>query len=177
MPRPRSPEHDRAREIFDKHNGNIENRRIAEQLSDEFGGEVEKLEKKVAAWKSRWLKKKNVVQQSNVVQQTDKSCTTKTPENISSNISGDIFLQESTGKSKAKTNSQNPKARFGNKNAIGNKGGPGAPPKNKYAVKTKEYMKLYYDDLDDEERAFIDQDDELLARRVHNAKISCSKES
>ena len=44
-------------------------------------------------------------------------------------------------KVKSKTNSRN--ARFGNKNAQGNKGGYGGPPQNKNAVKTHEFEKIF----------------------------------
>jgi phage terminase small subunit len=61
MPRARSPNRDKAYEIYKKHDGNITNRQIAEILGED--------EKKVAVWKQR--DKWNVVQQteSNVVQQ------------------------------------------------------------------------------------------------------------
>lgn len=61
MARPRSPNQDRAYEIYKEHDGNITNREIAAMLGED--------EKVVAVWKSRgkW----------NVVQQSKKSCTTK----------------------------------------------------------------------------------------------------
>jgi len=62
MPRARSPNRDKAFEIFKQHNGKIENRQIAKLLDED--------EKVIAVWKSRdkWL---------NVVQQSNESCTTK----------------------------------------------------------------------------------------------------
>lgn len=62
MPRQRSPNRDKAFEIFKEHGGSITNRAIAEILQED--------EKKVAVWKSRdkW---------ANVVQQSKQSCTTK----------------------------------------------------------------------------------------------------
>lgn len=62
MPRARSPNREKALEIFKQHNGNIENRQIAKILDED--------EKVIAVWKSRdkWL---------NVVQQSNESCTTK----------------------------------------------------------------------------------------------------
>lgn len=65
MPRERSPNRDKAFEIYKEHNGNIENREIAKIL-----GENEKV---IAVWKQRdkWNEKLNVVQQIN------ESCTTK----------------------------------------------------------------------------------------------------
>lgn len=62
MPRQRSPNREKAFEIFKQHNGKIENRQIAKMLDED--------EKVIAVWKSRdkWL---------NVVQQSNESCTTK----------------------------------------------------------------------------------------------------
>ena len=61
MARPRNPNQDRAYEIYKEHDGKITNREIAAMLNED--------EKVVAVWKSRgkW----------NVVQQSKKSCTTK----------------------------------------------------------------------------------------------------
>lgn len=61
MPRERSPNRDKAYEIYKEHGGNITNRDIAALLGED--------EKVVAVWKSRdkW----------NVVQQSSESCTTK----------------------------------------------------------------------------------------------------
>ena len=60
MPRQRSPNRDRAFEIYRQNGGDITNRAIAEMIGED--------EKVVAVWKSRdkW----------NVVQQSDESCTT-----------------------------------------------------------------------------------------------------
>jgi uncharacterized protein YjcR len=43
----------------------------------------------------------------------------------------------------------------GNKNAVGNRGGPGGPPGNKKAVVTGEYETIYLDALDEEERVLF----------------------
>ena len=158
MPRQRSPERDKAFEIFMQHNGEIENRRIAEQLNVD--------ERIVAVWKSRdgWLKKKNVVQQSNDVQQTKKRRTTNPGVKKSTNNTSKKLPTENVGEppieDEAKTNSQHPKARPGNKNAKGNKGGPGAPIRNKRAVRTHEYINIFFtaDVIDDDERAILDAD-------------------
>lgn len=68
MPRVRSPERDKAKEIYLQHNGEITNREIANTLNID--------EKKVAVWKQRdnW---DNNSKKNNVVQQKNKSCTTK----------------------------------------------------------------------------------------------------
>ena len=66
MARPRSPNRDKAREIWEQSGGALTNREIAAQLGED--------EKKVAVWKQRdgWVKS-NVVQHSKyVVQQTKK---------------------------------------------------------------------------------------------------------
>lgn len=91
MARQRSPNRDKAFELFEEHNGDITNRKIAEILNED--------EKIVAVWKQRdkW----------NVVQHLDESCTTN------KNKSG---------------------APLNNKNAVGNRGGPGAKKGNKHAV-------------------------------------------
>lgn len=69
MARARSPNRDKAFEIYKENEGNITNREIAKILNED--------EKVIAVWKSRdkWNKKRNVVQQSN------KSCTTKEKRN------------------------------------------------------------------------------------------------
>lgn len=63
MARQRSPNRDKAFEIYKEYGGNITNRAIAEMIGED--------EKVVAVWKSRdkW----------NVVQQSNESCTTKEP--------------------------------------------------------------------------------------------------
>ncbi len=69
MARARSPNRDKAFKIYKENEGNITNREIAKILNED--------EKVIAVWKSRdkWNKKRNVVQQSN------KSCTTKEKRN------------------------------------------------------------------------------------------------
>lgn len=65
MARVRSPNRDKALEIYKAHNGNIANREIAKILEED--------EKVIAVWKSRDKWNENI----NVVQQSIKSCTTK----------------------------------------------------------------------------------------------------
>ena len=159
MPRPRSPNRDKAYEIYKKHNGNIENRRIAEQLDED--------ERLIAVWKSRdkWLKKNNDVQQSNDVQQTEgESRTSKQSKKISSNktpkkVTGDSDKKSPVG-STAKTNTKSRGGQPGNNNAAGNKGGIGAPLRNKHAIKTHEYATVFFtaDIIDEEERQLLNAD-------------------
>jgi len=63
MPRPRSPNRDKSYEIYEQHNGDIENRRIAEQLDID--------ERFISKWKheDKWverLKKNKGVHQSSM---------------------------------------------------------------------------------------------------------------
>lgn len=81
MGRQRSPNRDKAFEIFKEHNGKIENREIAKLLNEN--------EKVVAVWKARdkWND-----QLGNVVQQKKKSCTTnkKSPKKSKKNDNKDM---------------------------------------------------------------------------------------
>lgn len=43
----------------------------------------------------------------------------------------------------------------GNKNAVGNRGGPGAPKRNQYAFKTGEYASIWLDTLDVDEKLLL----------------------
>jgi len=169
MPKPRSPNRDKAFEIFKKHNGEIENRRIAEQLNEN--------EKLIAVWKSRdgWLKKNNDVQQTNDVHQTsNENCTSKpykkTSSNNSTKKSASKKVKNNESGTPDKTNTQNPKARFGNNNAAGNKGGLGGPTGNSFAVKTNEYRNLFFKganlDLDENKRAVLDADYDRYTRQL-----------
>ena len=65
-----------------------------------------------------------------------------------------------TGGDKPNNNAKHPMARPGNKNALGNPGGNGAPLRNKHAVRTHEYVTVFFtvDVVDDEERALINSD-------------------
>lgn len=78
MPKARSPNRDKAFEIFKENQGNISNREIARILSES--------EKSIAVWKKRdcWLNKTNVVQQIN------ECCTTKEKENTTKKIGGTL---------------------------------------------------------------------------------------
>ena len=163
MPRKRSPNRDQAWEMFKKSGGKIENRRIAEHL-----GEDEKL---VATWKHRdkWLERLNDVHQSsNDVHQTqkNKSAVSK-KKNLHLNTDKNE-TSETVKNSKTKTNSQNPKARPGNKNAVGNRGGTGAPPMNKNALKYGEFVSVFFtpDIIDETERAIIEMDFDIYAHQL-----------
>jgi len=168
MPKPRSPERDKAFEIYKQHGGNIENRRIAEQLGVD--------EKVIAVWKSRdsWAKKNNVVQQTNDVQQKNKSCTSnKGKKKASNNTSEKNRVKSSSADAKSatiKTDTQNPKARFGNKNAVGNSGGRGTIG-NKNAVTTGAYETINLAGLTDEEKELLNAPVDIIAEQHELLKI------
>lgn len=127
MPRERSPNRDKAFDIYKKHSGSISNRQIAEQLGED--------EKKIAVWKQR--DKWNVVQHSNsVVQQT------------STNV---VQQKKKRGAPFGSKNAKGHGAPKGNQNALGNRGGRGMPG-NKNAVTTGEYESIWFDCLTEEEQ-------------------------
>lgn len=77
MARQRSPARDEAFEIYKKHEGNITNREIASILNED--------EKKIAVWKQRdkWDNNSNVVQQKNKCCTTNKNTSKKTKKKSS----------------------------------------------------------------------------------------------
>jgi len=153
MPRPRSPERDKSYEIYKSHNGNIENRRIAEL--------VNKDERLIAKWKHEdaWVQKlkknKGVHLSANSVHQTSKRNTQKASAKKTSNIAPKKRVTKTkplpSGVANTETKSPHPQARPGNKNAVGNRGGKGAPPQNKQALKTGEYEAVFFNGIVDED--------------------------
>ncbi|MDA2559852.1 phage terminase small subunit [Bacillus cereus] len=104
MARQRSPDRNKAYEIFKEYNGDITNRKIAELLST---SEKTVSEKTVGGWKSKdgWINKLNGVFHKN---------------------------ERSTPKKDTEYSKKKPGAPKGNKNAVNNRGG--APKGNKNAV-------------------------------------------
>lgn len=99
MARQRSPNRDKAFEIYKENNGNIENRQISKILNEN--------EKKIAVWKQRdkWIDKINVVQQIN------ESCTTKQK------------TRGNTDKKRKKGGNPNPSCKFPKRNRCSEKHG------------------------------------------------------
>jgi len=155
MPKQRNPNRDRAYKIYEQYSGNIENRRIAEQLSED--------ERLIATWKFRdkWverLKKNNDVHQSlNDVHQKTVHQTKDSEEKEQSYITAKKPRGEAPVQPPTPTDSKNNSKRRGgqpnNKNAVGNNGG--APLNNKNAVTTGEYETITYKGLSDEEKALL----------------------
>lgn len=137
MARERSPERDKAKQMWLESSGNISNRQIAEQLGID--------EKKVAVWKQR--DKWNVVlgHPESVVQQTEMN----------------VVQQKRPGAPKGNRNAAGNRsgAPPGNKRAVGNRGGSGGPEGNKKAVTTGEHETIWMDTLTESEQLLIDQVD------------------
>jgi uncharacterized protein YjcR len=67
----------------------------------------------------------------------------------------------------------------GNKNAVGNRGGHGAPERNTYAEKHGAYSKIYFDTLDEEERELLESveldEEQILLRQLQDLTIKARK--
>ena len=109
MARQRSPDRNKAYEIFKEHNGDITNRKIAELLST---SEKTVSEKTVGGWKSKdgWIDKLN-----GVLHKNERSTPKKDTE----------YSKKKPGAPKGNKNAVNNRggAKKGNKNAVGNSGG------------------------------------------------------
>ncbi|AKR35061.1 phage terminase small subunit [Bacillus cereus] len=126
MARQRSPDRNKAYEIFKEHNGDITNRKIAELLST---SEKTVSEKTVGGWKSKdgWIDKLN-----GVLHKNERSTPKKDTE----------YSNKKPGAPKGNKNAVNNRggAKKGNKNAVGNSGGA-APLRNGNAVSHGLYRK------------------------------------
>lgn len=121
MARARSPNRDKAFEIYKEHNGNITNREIANILNEK--------ENTISNWKCR--DKWNVALQINESSTTNKIDNKKTKKSSKKADCGDL---NKSNKKSSKTNSTSlGGAPIGNKNAIGNVGGLGGPIGNRKA--------------------------------------------
>ncbi|MEW9912414.1 phage terminase small subunit [Bacillus pacificus] len=126
MARQRSPDRNKAYEIFKEHNGDITNRKISELLST---SEKTVSEKTVGGWKSKdgWIDKLN-----GVLHKNERSTPKKDTE----------YSKKKPGAPKGNKNAVNNRggAKKGNKNAVGNSGGA-APLRNGNAVSHGLYRK------------------------------------
>lgn len=137
MSRARSPNRDKAFEIYKQHNGEILLKDIATQLDAK--------DTQIRKWKSqdKWEEKlKGTLPKikRNVTNEKDTKKTTKASKQADCSDSNKLNEKSS------KTNSQNSKARYNNKNAIGNIGGPGGPIGNKKAETHGFFSKYLPDD-------------------------------
>ncbi|WP_088345986.1 phage terminase small subunit [Bacillus cereus] len=134
MARQRSPDRNKAYEIFKEHNGDITNRKIAELLST---SEKTVNEKTVGGWKSKdgWIDKLN-----GVLHKNERSTPKKNME----------YSKKKPGAPKGNKNAINNRggAKKGNKNAVGNSGGS-APLRNGNAATHGLYRKYLPQELYD----------------------------
>ncbi|MEH7042076.1 terminase [Bacillus thuringiensis] len=134
MARQRSPDRNKAYEIFKEHNGDITNRKIAELLST---SEKTVSEKTVGGWKSKdgWIDKLN-----GVLHKNERSTPKKDAE----------YSKKKPGAPKGNKNAINNRggAKKGNKNAVGNSGGA-APLRNGNAATHGLYRKYLPQELYD----------------------------
>ncbi|MGG0207699.1 phage terminase small subunit [Bacillus mycoides] len=143
MARQRSPDRNKAYEIFKEHNGDITNRKIAELLST---SEKAVNEKTVGGWKSKdeWIDKLN-----GVLPKNERSTSKKDAE----------YSKKKPGAPRGNKNAVNNRggAKRGNKNAAGNPGGS-APLRNGNAASHGLYRKYLpqeiYDLKEELEEAF-----------------------
>ncbi|PEQ64729.1 terminase [Bacillus cereus] len=134
MARQRSPDRNKAYEIFKEHNGDITNRKIAELLST---SEKTVSEKTVGGWKSKdgWIDKLN-----GVLHKNERSTPKKDTK----------YSKKKPGAPKGNKNAINNRggAKKGNKNAVGNSGGS-APLRNGNAATHGLYRKYLPQELYD----------------------------
>ncbi|TKH09348.1 terminase [Bacillus wiedmannii] len=141
MARQRSPDRNKAYEIFKEHNGDITNRKIAELLST---SEKTVSEKTVGGWKSKdeWIDKLN-----GVLQKNERSTPKKDTE----------YSKKKPGAPKGNKNAVNNRggAKKGNKNAVGNSGGA-APLRNGNAATHGLYRKYLPQEIFDLKEELIE---------------------
>ncbi len=154
MPKVRSPNRDKAFEIYKQHNGDILLVDIAKELDEATGT--------IRGWKSKdkWDDKLNGTFQTKNMERSNKTTEkNKDIKNKSSFISSEknnVSIIDTNKNSETNTQQKNKnKARFGNKNAVGNKGGTGAPLKNKNALVTGEHETILVEDLLNEKELAI----------------------
>lgn len=167
MGKQRSPDRQKAFELYKNSNGNIALVDIAKQLNLPVGT--------VRGWKNKdkWDNDINGTFRKNErnvpFNDTDveKNSTLNTKKNTNQNDSGN--------NKKTKTNTQNMK-RYGNKNAVGNKGGSGTL-KNKNALTTGEHETIFFGDIiDEEEKAILKIDIEVYVHIVLEIQLLTIRE-
>ena len=154
MAKARSPNRDKAFQIWQWSGGKISNRDIAKQLDIS--------EKTVSGWKAKdkW---------NGVLHKNERSTPNDFTEYSDKNIKRKPGGQPGNGNAKGHG------APKGNQNAVGNCGG--APARNTNAVTTGEYRTVWVDYLDEEERAFYDSVDTSAESQIdHAIRILAMKE-
>ncbi len=137
----RSPNRDKAFEIFKEHNGEIKNRKIAEILQEP--------EKTISSWKSRdkWVAK---LDGSDCSTAKENDCSTaKKKRSTSQKLSAAL-----KGNQNAVGNPGNRNPKYGNKNAVGH----GPPKRNDNAVTHGFFRKHFPDEVADLAAEIMEKD-------------------
>ena len=146
MPKPRSESRDKAQALWLESAGKTPMIEIANQLGLSEGT--------VRGWKAkdRWDDILNGTLQSNGTERSEKN-TERSKRGTTENpaVEGNGAKATPLRKAESGNKTQSPKARYGNRNAVGNSGG--APIGNKRALTTGEYETIEYAGLTDEEKA------------------------
>ncbi|NOU68374.1 terminase [Paenibacillus sp. LMG 31461] len=131
MPRERSPDRDKAKQIWISSNGKLKLKDLAAELG--LG------ETQIRKWKSQ--DKWDVSLKSNV--------TNEAKGNVTKRIGAPKGNKNAVGNKGG--------APKGSKNALGNRGGYGGPPGNKKAVSTGEFESIWMDTLEEDEQELARQ--------------------
>lgn len=134
MPRERSPDRDKAKQMWLESGGTMKLKDIAAALSV---GETQ-----IRKWKS--LDKWDAKLKGNVT-------------NEANDLKGNVTNRGGAPKGNKNAVGNKGGAPKGNQNAMGNRGGPGGPPGNKKAVTTGEYEAIWLDALQPDEQELIAQ--------------------
>ncbi|PNQ85232.1 phage terminase small subunit-related protein [Paenibacillus polymyxa] len=147
MARERSPERDKAKQMWLESDGTMKLKDIAAALSV---GETQ-----VRKWKSqdKWADDQN----SNVTNKSKSNVTKRGAPKGNKNAVGNRGG-----------------APPGNQNAMGNSGGPGGPYRNKKALKTGMYETIFLDALEEEEQEQFDQIDTSPLAQINEQLIMLS---
>ncbi len=145
MPKARSPNRNKAFELYEQSNGTIPLVEIANALGETDGT--------VRGWKSKdkWESKLNGTFQTNDTERSEKKKPNKKNSKKSSsslyNEKSDVPIMGTNENRETNIKQKTRGAPKGNSNAKGNRGGKGAPPKNKYALATGEYETIIMNDI------------------------------
>ncbi|ANB66109.1 ATPase subunit of terminase family protein (plasmid) [Anoxybacillus sp. B7M1] len=160
MAKKRDPKREQAFEIWKNSGGTKKLNEIAEELGISSGT--------VRGWKNKdaWEEKLNGTFQLN-----ERNVPKKETERSKKKRGAPLGNKNAVG-------NRGGGAPLGNKNAVGNKGGA-APLRNTNAMKTGEFASLWYDALDDEEKAMLDRIDviEPVQQIIEEIKLYTFREA
>lgn len=170
MPRKRDERRDKAFEIYKAAVGEIKLTEIAKQLDVPNGT--------IRSWKNKDKWEDKILERS-------KEKVGRSKKNTQEKIIPSDLIEKNTSKknnnkkkkSETNTHKNKSKARYGNKNAVGNSGGNGAKKKNKYALTTGEYEHLFYGGkLTEEEKQILLAPTDLYSELIFELKLLSIRE-